>query len=339
MPLKIIRDDITKVKADAIVNTANPYPRYAAGTDRAVYEAAGADQLLAQRKRIGIISEGQVAVTDAFALPARFIIHTVGPQWKDGNSGEFDILRACYANSLQKAYDLGCDSVAFPLIATGVYGFPKDQALQTAVSCIGSFLMHHEMLVLLVVFDMDSYQLSTRFMGQVQSFIDETRIAEAVKKEYSIQSENRIERNVFCSCHKEEPSHFGSSFQDELVSLSVAQTLEDTKTFQEKMFEIMEKKGMVSTDVYKAANIDRKLFSKIRSDKFYKPSKTTAIAFALALELPLSEMQDMLRKAGFTLSHSSKFDIIVEFFVQQGNYNVFEINEALFAFDQRLIGM
>ncbi len=337
MPLKIIRDDITKVKADAIVNTANPYPRYAAGTDRAVYETAGADQLLAQRKRIGIISEGQVAVTDAFALPARFIIHTVGPQWKDGNSGEFDILRACYANSLQKAYDLGCDSVAFPLIATGVYGFPKDQALQTAVSCIGSFLMHHELLVLLVVFDMDSYQLSTRFMGQVQSFIDETRIAEAVKKEYSIQSENRIERNVFCSCRKEEPSHFGSSFQDELASLSVAQTLEDTKTFQEKMFEIMEEKGMVSTDVYKAANIDRKLFSKIQCNKEYHPKKKTAMAICIALRLDMEQSKDLLARADWAFSPNRKMDLVIMAAIANHMYDINEINEVLFAMDLDLL--
>ena len=323
MPLKIIRNDITQVKADAIVNTANPYPKYASGTDRAIYEAAGAKQLLAQREKIGTIHQGKVAVTDAFALPARFIIHTVGPNWKGGNHGEFDVLRACYDNSLQKAYDLGCESVAFPLIATGVYGFPKDQALSIAVSCISSFLMNHEMLVLLVVFDRSSYQLSTRFMDEVQSFIDEATVSVKNAREYTGGRYNRWEAMA-------EPVMYQSSFQDDL---SFFQPSEDTMSFQEKMFEIMDEKGLVSTDVYKAANIDRKLFSKIQCNKDYHPKKKTAMAICIALRLNLEQAKDLLARADWALSPNKKMDLVIIAAITHQEYDINVINEVLFALD------
>lgn len=323
MPLKIIRNDITQVKADAIVNTANPYPKYASGTDRAIYEAAGAKQLLAQREKIGTIHQGKVAVTDAFALPARFIIHTVGPNWKGGNHGEFDVLRACYDNSLQKAYDLGCESVAFPLIATGVYGFPKDQALSIAVSCISSFLMNHEMLVLLVVFDRSSYQLSTRFMDEVQSFIDEATVSVKNAREYIGGRYNRWEAMA-------EPVMYQSSFQDDL---SFFQPSEDTMSFQEKMFEIMDEKGLVSTDVYKAANIDRKLFSKIQCNKDYHPKKKTAMAICIALRLNLEQAKDLLARADWAFSPNKKMDLVIIAAITHQEYDINVINEVLFALD------
>ena len=323
MPLKIIRNDITQVKADAIVNTANPYPKYASGTDRAIYEAAGAKQLLAQREKIGTIHQGKVAVTDAFALPARFIIHTVGPNWKGGNHGEFDVLRACYDNSLQKAYDLGCESVAFPLIATGVYGFPKDQALSIAVSCISSFLMNHEMLVLLVVFDRSSYQLSTRFMDEVQSFIDEATVSVKNAREYTGGRYNRWEAMA-------EPVMYQSSFQDDL---SFFQPSEDTMSFQEKMFEIMDEKGLVSTDVYKAANIDRKLFSKIQCNKDYHPKKKTAMAICIALRLNLEQAKDLLARADWAFSPNKKMDLVIIAAITHQEYDINVINEVLFALD------
>ena len=323
MPLKIIRNDITQVKADAIVNTANPYPKYASGTDRAIYEAAGAKQLLAQREKIGTIHQGKVAVTDAFALPARFIIHTVGPNWKGGNHGEFDVLRACYDNSLQKAYDLGCESVAFPLIATGVYGFTKDQALSIAVSCISSFLMNHEMLVLLVVFDRSSYQLSTRFMDEVQSFIDEATVSVKNAREYIGGRYNRWEAMA-------EPVMYQSSFQDDL---SFFQPSEDTMSFQEKMFEIMDEKGLVSTDVYKAANIDRKLFSKIQCNKDYHPKKKTAMAICIALRLNLEQAKDLLARADWAFSPNRKMDLVIIAAITHQEYDINVINEVLFALD------
>ena len=162
MPFQIIRNDITKVKADAVVNTANPKPRIGRGTDRAIYAAAGEDQLLAVRKKIGDIAPGQAVSTDAFALSAKYIIHTVGPSWIDGSHGEKDILRSCYEESLNLAAELKCRSIAFPMIATGVYGFPKDEALNIALSSIGKFLLTHEMKVTIVVFDRKALELLRR---------------------------------------------------------------------------------------------------------------------------------------------------------------------------------
>ncbi|MCD8126980.1 MAG: macro domain-containing protein [Clostridiales bacterium] len=184
MPFKIIRNDITKVKADAIVNTANPHPTYASGTDAAIYKAAGAELLLAERKKIGEMERGQAAVTSAFALSAKYIIHTVGPAWVDGTHGEFDVLSSCYENCLTTAAELQCESIAFPLIATGVYGFPKGRALQIAVSVISHFLLSHDMQVILVVFDRHAFELSGKLFQDVDTFIDENYIARQRKEEY-----------------------------------------------------------------------------------------------------------------------------------------------------------
>lgn len=184
MPFKIIRNDITKVKADVIVNTANPEPRYASGTDVAIYKAAGADDLLAERKKIGRIAPGEAAVTAAFALPAKYIIHTVGPAWIDGQHGEYDILRSCYRKSLLLAEQLGCESVAFPLIATGVYGFPKDQALEIALSVIREHLESSDIHVTLVVFGRSAYQLASGLTDRVEEYIDENYVVQQTEAEY-----------------------------------------------------------------------------------------------------------------------------------------------------------
>ena len=194
MPFQIIRNDITKVAADAIVNTANPKPKYADGTDRAVYTAAGAEQLLEERKKIGEIGVGQAAVTPAFALPAKYIIHTVGPVWIDGSHGEADAVRSCYRESLKMAEELKCGSIAFPLIATGNYGFPKDLALQIALSEFSAYLMTHEMDITLVVFDRSAFELSGRLFEDVGAFIDENYVDEASAKEYVTSEERRRRR-------------------------------------------------------------------------------------------------------------------------------------------------
>ena len=188
MPFKIVRGDITHVKADVIVNTANPKPIYASGTDLAIYQAAGADELLAERKKVGYIERGDIAVTGAYALNAKYIIHTVGPVWVDGKHHEFDILESCYTKSLEKAAELGCESIAFPLISTGVYGFPKDEALQIAVSAFSRFLMEHDMQIILVVFDKKSFQLSGQIVGEIDSYIDANYVRNSHKREYPVRS-------------------------------------------------------------------------------------------------------------------------------------------------------
>ena len=191
MPFKIIRNDITKVHADAIVNTANPDPTYGAGTDAAIYRAADEKKLLAERRRIGRLGAGEAAVTPAFNLKAKYIIHTVGPVWVDGEHREFELLASCYRKSLQIARRLHCRSIAFPLISTGTYGFPREKALTIALDQISSFLEEEEMDVTLVVFDRKTFELSSQLRKDVSQYIDEHYVENRLRKEYSGQYPGR----------------------------------------------------------------------------------------------------------------------------------------------------
>ena len=239
-------------------------------------------------------------------------------------------------NWLAKEY--GCESVAFPLISSGIYGYPKDQALKVAIDIIGKFLLENEMTVFIVIFDRKAYQISGKLFADITAYIDDRYVEE--------HTDSRAEQRRRLEALSEESCFEAASVplpSEAICKSCSSQSLEEAlgqmdESFSEMLLRKIDESDMTDTQCYKKANIDRKLFSKIRSNKFYKPSKTTVLAFALALELPIAEMQDMLGKAGFTLSRSSKFDIIVEYFVEQGNYNVYEINEALFAFDQSLIG-
>ena len=331
MPFQIIRNDITKVRADVIVNTANPKPQIGSGTDSAVYAAAGADALLEARKKIGDIAPGQAAVTPAFHLPAKFIIHTVGPAWLDGQHGEKDILRACYENSLALAAELKAESIAFPLIATGVYGFPKDEALNIALSEIGKFLLTHEMRVILVVLGKAAFALSEKLMGSIDAYLDEHQVRELENAEYAdgrILEEYR-RRRAAQQYANAPASGSGQTLEEMLGSAG--------DTFQQRLFRLIDASGMDDVTVYKKANIDRKVFSSIRCKKDYKPSKKTAVAFAVALQLPMQEMLDLLACAGITLSKSDKFDLIISYCVRNGIYDIFEINAVLFRYGQPIL--
>ena len=324
MSFKIVRNDITHVKADVIVNTANPKPIYASGTDLAVYQAAGADELLAERKKIGCIERGDIAVTGAYALNAKYIIHTVGPVWVDGMHKEFETLERCYAKSLQKALELGCNSIAFPLISTGVYGFPKDKALQIAVSVFSRFLLENEMQIILVVFDKKSFQLSGQLVGEIDSFIDANYIRQKRITEYSRRPfrHSRIESNItYDSEVYEECSRYTEAEESEtelLMSvpmpqkaMSLEEELENVgMSFHDKLFELIGESGMDNKDVWKRANLDRKHFSKIQCDEKYHPKKKTVMALCIALELDLEQAKDLLARADWAFSPSSKVDLI-----------------------------
>lgn len=367
MPLKLIRNDITKVKADAIVNTANPDPVYRKGTDSAVYQKAGIKSLLARRKKIGRIKEGEAAITPAFNLEAQYIIYTVGPVWQGGGFGEERKLRLCYRNSLRLAKKHECESVAFPLISTGTYGFPKAEGLRIALSEIGDFLLKEEMLVYLVVFDREAFELSGRLYADIDSYIDENYVSDKLAEEYSADREREdycgnadglsasfsmgeVREDGFTaampSVLPQEPEGRKESCKKNSrgKQKAAARSLEDVmaqlgETFQERLFRLIDERNLTDVQVYKKANLDRKLFSKIRCNPDYRPKKNTALALAVALELNLDETKDLLSRAEIALSPSSRFDLIITYFIEMEIYDIYTINLALFQYHQDMLGV
>ena len=344
MPIQIIRNDITKIKCDAIVNAANSTLLGGGGVDGAIHKAAGKGLLL-ECMKLGGCKVGQAKLTKAYKLPARFVIHTVGPKWKGGKNDEKELLESCYRESLRIANENNCESVAFPLISSGVYGYPKDQALHVAIDIISDFLNEHDMLVYIVVFDKDSFKLSEKLFNDIAEYIDDKYVDtqfEFNRYQRSADDESTVLAETCILSDSDSATFVAPSIQS--IAMPKAASLEEAigqidESFSQMLLRKIDEKGMKDSECYKKANVDRKLFSKIRGDVNYRPSKTTAIAFVIALELDLNEAKDMLMKAGYALSHSNKFDIIIEYFISNGRYNIFEINEALFAFDQSLLGV
>ena len=341
MPLEIIRNDITQVHADAIVNAANRSLLGGSGVDGAIHKAAG-PELLAECRTLGGCKVGEAKITKGYRLPAKYVIHTVGPVWHGGGADEEKLLADCYRNSLVLARQYELESIAFPLISSGAFGYPKDKALKVAIAEIGDFLLQHEMTVYLVVFDRASFALSEKLFASIAEYIDDNYIdlhpvGDRNRRELICMQEEVLEEASY------EASLSAAYMPAPAAPLKRKRKLADVvkqleETFSQMLLRLIDEKGMSDAETYKRANIDRKLFSKIRNDIHYKPSKPTVLCFAIALRLNLDETRDLLLKAGFALSHSSKFDIIVQYFIEEGNYNIFEINEALFAFDQGLLG-
>ncbi len=359
MPFKIVRNDITKVTADAIVNTANPKPICASGTDLAIYEAAGKKQVLAERMAIGKIARGEVAVTGAYNLKAKYIIHTVGPKWKDGTHHEFDILESCYRKSLQKAVELKCESIAFPLISTGVYGFPKNKALQIAVSVFSEFLTENEMQIILVVFDKKSFQLSEQIVGEIDSYIDANYVRESHKKEYPVRSREHArsrhipEEALYEQMLRSEKNEKSYTFDEESDAdirltepcmqssdISLENQLANMGvSFHEKLFELIAVAGIDNKDVWKNANLDRKHFSKIQCDEHYHPKKKTVMALCIALHLDLEQSKDLMARADWAFSPSNKFDLIVQKAIIDKQYDIMQLNVTLFKYTNEILGV
>lgn len=407
MPFEIIRNDITYVRADAIVNTTNPSPIIGYGVDSGIHQKAG-PELLEARKKLGTIHIGSAASTPAFGLDARYVIHTVTPVWQDGKHHEEMLLRSCYEKSLKLALQHGCQSIAFPLMAAGNHGFPKQLALQIAMHAISDFLMKHEMHVYLVVFSRSAFQLSEKLFTGVSSFIDENYVLQKNLEQYGVADKCSVRENqqqlvleaqrrrmqaarehpVFyeeeasqsiadfsfpckssateevpadempappCPAPSFAPSagvresrkaHYAQKspkkslfypFQREKLSLS--DLLEQTDAgFSETLMKLIDQTGKKDSEIYTKANVSRQHFSKIRNNPSYKPTKATAIAFAVALELDLEQTQDLIGRAGYALTMSSKFDVIIMYFISHRNYNMYDINAALFEFDQSLLG-
>lgn len=327
MPIKIIRNDITKLDCDAIVNAANKTLLGGGGVDGAIHKAAGKG-LLKECMSLGGCKTGEAKITSAYSLPCKFIIHTVGPIWKGGFFNEQEQLASCYKNSLELAKKNNCTSIAFPMISTGAYRYPKDKALKIATDTISEFLLENEMLVYIVVFDKKAYSIGKKLFCDIKQYIDDN---------YAEQYSNQ--RNMLSESEAVDYCDTAPSCGKAVLPTTLKEKLEQIdESFSQMLLRKIDEKGIKDSECYKKANIDRKLFSKIKSNINYKPSKVTAIAFAISLELSLEETKDMLMKAGFALSKSNKFDIIIEYFITNGNYNIFEINEALFAFDQSLLG-
>lgn len=344
MPFTIIRGDITAMKVDAIVNAAAPALLGGGGVDGAIHAAAGPG-LLEECRTLGGCETGQAKLTGAYELPCRYVIHTVGPVWKGGRHGESELLASCYSSSLRLAEAEGCSTLAFPLISAGAYGFPREQAMRIAVDTITGFLQNSDMTVYLVIYGHTRIMSDRPFLAGVSRYIGET--FDRAKKSLFTMPASKPGRTAALgrknvALRQEEPlaEAMNSVAADMSAPISdltdIMEQLDES--FQQMLLRKIDESGMTDAQCYKKANIDRKLFSKIRGDVHYRPSKPTAAAFAVALELSISEAEDLLKKAGFALSDSSKFDIIIRYFIQHHNYNIFEINEALFYFDQSLLG-
>lgn len=344
MPFEIIRNDITQMTVDAIVNTANPKPIVGSGTDTMIHKNAG-PELLAARQIIGGIDVGCAAITPAFDLQAKYVIHTVGPVWDGGSYGEEALLRNCYDNSLKLALEFNCKSIAFPLISTGNYGFPKDKALQIAISAFSTFLLEHEIQIYLVVFDRTSFKLSEKLFQSVASYIDEHYVDDCEIAAYGAVLENRrrIRRQPDWELEERMVVEECAPCYSLPMAPSKAMSLEDMLKqadagFTETLLKLIDDSGKKDSEIYKRAGLTKQHFSKIRNNPNYKPTKATAISLALALELDLDTTKDLIGRAGYALTNSSKFDLIIQYHIENRKYNVVEINCVLFNHDQSLLG-
>ena len=347
MSFKIVQNDIIKVKADAIVNTANPYPVIGDGEDSDIYEAAGEMELLRERVKIGNIARGAAKATPAFKLQAKYIIHTVGPVWINGKSREVETLKSCYVRSMELAASLQCKSIAFPLISAGHYGFPKDVALSTALECFNGFLLKYpDMEITLVVYDPAAVEMSSRIFGDLESFIDEKYIDE--KKERALGRQTisndprmmqryRREKEKASAVVRAAASAVGpgavSSAGTDAWGYSEKKAVLDEAgqyTFQEYLLKLIDRKELTDPEFYHAAGLSRQVFSKIRSNKDYQPSKETAVACALALKLSFDEAKALLETAGYAFSRTQMFDVVIVYCIEHGEFDLLDANMALF---------
>lgn len=322
MPFNIVKQDIVTMKVDAIVNAANTELVMGGGVCGAIFKAAGPDQLQAACQALAPIKTGEAVITPAFALDAQYIIHAVGPNYRQWTQAESErLLFNAYTNSLQLARKNNCSSIAFPLISSGIYGYPLAEALEVASSAIQAFLTKHELQVYLVLFNQADFSLKTKVLRPVQDYLNTHWL-----REDSVY----LGENIALDASRYHPKQALELLPDQIDNLA--------SSFSEKLLELIDQKGLTDVEVYKRANIDRKLFSKIRNKPTYSPSKRTALALAIALELSLAETEDLLERAGYAMSRAIKFDVIIEYFIKSGQYGVFQINQVLFDYEQATLG-
>jgi len=338
MPFTIVRQDITKMTVDAIVNAANTDLAMGGGVCGAIFKAAGAQELQAACNQVAPIKTGEAAITPSFALPCKYVIHAVGPVYRHWNAQQSEaLLRSAYTESLRLASKNHIQSIAFPLISSGIFGYPKDEALKVASSAITDYLQSSDIDVFLAVFDKTAFAVSEKLLGEIESYIDEHYV-----------EEHRIRRRDLLDVEREALSddaiiNFNAPMPSMAAPAAAGTGIDELvgnldEPFGKTLLRLIDTKGKTDVEVYKRANIDRKLFSKIRTGKGYMPGKRTILALAIALELTLDETDDLLERAGFALSRSQKFDVIVEYFIVSGQYDIFALNEVLFQYDQPLLG-
>lgn len=348
MPLKIVRNDITKMDTDAIVNTAGETPEVGDGCDVAVYMAAGYDILHALREEIGDVEPGEVFITPGFNLPAKYIIHAVSPRYIDGESGEEEKLRSCYRTSLELARKNKIRSIAFPLISTGAYGYPKEEGMRIAIDEINAFLLDNRMDVTLVVFDSKAVKLGLNVYPDLEAYIDQNYVEEKREEEYGdrffgsvrrsapnyrrhVEERNRIDAQLAKRCDME-----AMSVDDVCLSAAMAEPTLDERMehaadpFGKYLLYIIREKGMSNAEVYKRALISKQSFGKLNKDPDrYHPDKVTALQYCVGARLNLDETKDMLARAGYALSPADKRDIIFEYFISHEVFDMIDIDIAL----------
>lgn len=352
MPFTIIRNDITKMNVDAIVNAANTDLLMGGGVCGAIFNGAGIKELQLACNELAPIKTGEAVITPGFGLPAKYVIHAVGPiysQWEPRQSEEY-LYRAYYC-ALRLAVKNQCESIAFPLISSGIYGYPKGEALKVATRAIKDFLKTDDLEVYLVVFDKSALKVSEELLGEVASYIDDhyvdlntyERSSRLSESDLGVELHGMPEMALRYKIFRESAKRAIPSMPSESRIESKLESLDDLienldEPFSQTLLRLIDAKGMTDVEVYKAANMDRKLFSKIRTGKGYMPSKKTTLALAIGLKLSIEETKDLLAKAGYALSRNLIFDVIIEYFISKGKYDVFEINEVLFKYDQQLLG-
>ena len=339
MSYGIVHGDITKIEADAIVNAANSALQRGSGVCGAIFAAAGARELQVECNQIGHCDTGRAVLTKAYGLNAKYIIHTVGPIWRGGDHHEEVLLRSCYIHSLRLAAENGCRSIAFPLISSGIYGYPKEEALRVAEKAIQEFLHENGMEIKLVIFDRDRFPMDEDLQKAIDRYMARNLIPEypldhtfgAFEQSDLELQEPLAERSMDYDLHDKKKRKGKRSLEDAFKELD--------ESFSERLLRLIDERGRTDVEVYKGANLDRKLFSKIRKGNGYQPSKSTAIALSLSLQLNLDDTLDLLKTAGFTLSGSSRSDVIVQFFIERENFDIFAINHALFTYEEKLLGV
>ena len=294
MPLEIVRNDITRMEVDAIVNAANETLLGGGGVDGAIHRAAG-PRLLEECRTLNGCETGQAKITRGYNLPAKYVIHTVGPVWQGGANGERKLLASCYRSSLALAKEYHCESVAFPLISSGVYGYPKAEAMQVAVDEISRFLMENDMTVYIVVFTRDAVELGGKLFKEVVAYIDDVYVADHYDPYREARRSARADGagGLFRRTHREDTARNETIFRRLPCRAGARQAKPGRhaepvdESFSQMLLRKIDEKGLTDAACYKRANVDRRLFNKIKNNPAYRPSKQTALAFAIALELPM----------------------------------------------------